>query len=290
SKEEGRLDIEYLKKIVSETKSGKILLNLIHVSNLSGIINPVKEIRRILGDRGFIYLDIAQSAGHMPINLDELDVDFAGVSSHKMYGPMGIGLAFINKKSERYIGTNVSGGNAVNLISRWFTSDSGSPEKYEPGTQDFEGAIEWGFTIDYLNKIGMKNIENHDKELASYFIKELQKIDRVTIYGPTNLKDRTAVVSFNIDHFLKKNYDQVARELDNQGISVRDGCFCTHIYASQMLGLPRAVNEGRTVLMKMGASKNVVKLPGAVRASFAFYNNLEDAYKAVCAIRDIAAK
>ena len=98
----------------------------------------------------------------------------------------------------------------------------------------------------------------------------------------------TAVVSFNISHFLKKNYDDVARELDSHGISVRDGCFCAHIYASQMLGLPRAVNEGRTVLMKAGASKNVVKLPGAVRASFAFYNNIKDAYKTICTIREVA--
>ena len=104
------------------------------------------------------------------------------------------------------------------------------------------------------------------------------------------MKNRTAVVTFNIGQFLKKKYDEVALELDNRGISVRDGCFCAHIYTSKILGLPKAVNEGRAFLMKAGASENMIKLPGAVRASFAFYNNLEDAYKAVCAIRDIAAR
>jgi cysteine desulfurase/selenocysteine lyase len=99
SSKEGKLDLKQLRRIVTEQVSGKILLNLVHISNVSGVINPVKEARKIMGNRGFIYLDCAQSAGHIPINLDELDVDFAGISAHKMYGPMGIGAIFINKKS-----------------------------------------------------------------------------------------------------------------------------------------------------------------------------------------------
>lgn len=102
--------------------------------------------------------------------------------------------------------------------------------------------------------------------------------------------DRAPVITFNISSFARRDYDKVAKELDRYGISVRDGCFCAHIYASQLLGLPRIINELRSLLMMAGAPKDLVKLPGAVRASFAFYNNLEDAYKAVCAIRKIASK
>jgi len=287
---EGRLDLGHLKKIVSKRKRGKILLQLVHVSNVSGVINPVDEIRDVLGDRGFIYLDMAQSAGHLPINLDGLDVDFAGISSHKMYGPMGIGAIFVNEKSERYVTNRISGGSAVDLVSRWFTNESESPARFEPGTQDLEGAIEFGFTLDYLSRIGMDRIETHDRELGNYFLKELLKIKGIRVYGPNEFRDRTAVVTFNIGPFTRKNYDEIAQELDKKDISVRDGCFCAHIYAAKLLGLPKIVHEARTGLMKLGVSGEMLKLPGAVRVSFAFYNNLEDAHRAVVAIRELSNK
>ena len=287
---EGRLDLDFLYKVVSKRKGGTILLNLVHASNVTGIVNPVEEIRNILGDRGFIYLDMAQSAGHIPINLDSLDVDFAGVSSHKMYGPMGIGAVFINKRSERYIGNDISGGSAVDMVSKWFTATSSSPERFEPGTQDLEGAIEWGFAIDYLRDLGMDKVEAHDRQLGEYFIGELQKIPGIRVYGPAEFRDRIPVVTFNINSIIRKNYDTVARDLDARGISVRDGCFCAHMGMSRLLGIPALGEEARAGLMTLGISKNLIKLPGAVRTSFAFYNNIQDAYAAVCAIREICEK
>ena len=284
---DGKLDLDYLNRAVSKTDKGKILLNLVHVSNVSGIINPVKEIREILGDRGFIYLDLAQSAGQMPIHLDELDVDFAGVSSHKVYGPMGIGAIFINKKSTRYIGKNISGGSAVKLVSKWFIAHADPPASFEPGTQDLEGAIEWGFAIDYLESIGVIRIEKHDNELRKYFIGELNKINGVEILGPRDCHNRTAVVTFNIAP-LGRNHEEVARKLDARGISVRDGCFCAHIYTSQLLDAPGFVHEFRTLAMKGRlVPENILMIPGAIRASFAFYNTLGDAYKAIIAICEI---
>lgn len=283
---EGKLNLDDLKRTLSKTKKGKVLLNINHVSNVTGLVNSVKGIRDILGDRGFINLDMAQSAGHIPINLDDMDVDFAGVSAHKMYGPMGIGAMFVNQKSKRYIGNNISGGSAVDLVSKWFTAYADDPERFEPGTQNLEGAIEWGFTIDYLRKIGMTRIEKHDKELGKYFLRELQKIDGIRIYGPTEFKDKTAVVSFN-NTYMGKNHELFAQQLNKHGISVRDGCFCSHIYTSQLLGAPKLVHETRTLLMKLGAPKGPLMIPGAVRVSFAFYNTLGDAYKAVKAIYNI---
>jgi cysteine desulfurase/selenocysteine lyase len=287
---EGKLDLNYLRKAVSKKDKGKVLLNLVHVSNVTGVINPLDEIRDILGDRGFIYLDMAQSAGHMLIDLDDLDMDFAGISSHKMYGPMGIGAIFINKKSKRYVRNNISGGSAVDLVSKWFTAYADAPERFEPGTQDLEGAVEWGFTIDYLKKIGMDRIEKHDKELGKYFVGELEKIKGIRIYGPKDFKDRTAVVTFNNTH-MGRNHEEFAQRLDRYGISVRDGCFCAHMYTSQLLGAPRILQEFRTLAMKGGViPKGLLMIPGAVRASFAFYNTLEDAYKAVIAINAISRK
>lgn len=282
---DGKLDMEYLAQTISARKSGKILLNLVHVSNVSGIINPVKEIRKMLGKRGFIYLDMAQSAGHLPIDLNELDVDFAGISSHKMYGPMGLGAVFVNKKSERFIGNGISGGSAVNLVSRKFTDFSDAPARFEPGTQDIEGAIELGYTIDYLKQIGMENIEQHDRELGKYFMSELKKINGLSIYGPVDFRERTAVITFNITGI---NHKDVAKKLDFLGISVRNGCFCSHIYTSQLMGAPKMAQEVRTMFGKLGFSKDFLMIPGAVRVSFAFYNTLDDAYKAVVAIRELA--
>lgn len=285
---EGRLDLEQLESIVQKQKKGKVLLNLVHASNVTGIVNPVREIREIVGNRGFIYLDLAQSAGHMPIDLGKLDVDAAGASAHKMFGPTGIGAIFVNRRSEDHVTNKVSGGSAVRLVSKHFDVPANSPARLEPGTQDLEGAIEWDYTLDYLKQIGMDKIADHDKELGKYFVGELQKINKVRIYGPTEFKDRISVVAFNVDSFRKKNYDEVAKRLDQKGISIRDGCFCAHIYTAKVLGLPSFIHEGRTALMKVGISEDLIKLPGAVRASFAFYNNLEDAYKTVNAIRDIS--
>jgi len=284
---DGRLDLDYLKKVVDSWKTGKILLNLVHVSNVSGVINPIKKIRNILGADSYIYLDMAQSAGHMPINLNKLAVDFAGVSAHKMYGPMGIGAFLVNKKSEKFIDNKLIGGGAVQLVSKCDYLPSTTPERLEDGTQNLEGAIEWGYSIDFLNNIGMDVIEAHDVALGKFFLKELQKIQGVIIYGPKKFSNRSAVITFNIGSIF--SYDALARELDKKGVSVRDGCFCAHIYGAKLLG--RSKETERIIkLMKAGKVKEAGKLPGAVRASFAFYNTLEEAYKTVCVIKKIAQK
>lgn len=294
---DGRLDLEYLTKVVTNRKKGGIFLNLVHVSNVTGVINPVKKIRKILGDRGLIYLDMAQSAGHLPLDLDDLDVDFAAVSAHKMYGPMGVGALFVNKRSEKRLLSKLDGGDTLMLVGESFVIHKDSPERFEPGTQNIEGVIEWGFALDYLKQIGMKNIEEHDRVLGEYFMGELQQIYGVEVYGPTKLpfKDRTAVITFNVGPFMDRNYDQIARELDKRSISVRDGCFCANIYVRKLLGeiieVPET-NEKEAILksIKDDLSKNILKPVGAVRASFAFYNTLEDARKAVEAIREITSQ
>jgi len=282
----GQIDLEKLRSIVSNRKKGKILLNLVHASNVTGVINRVREIRNIMGERGFIYLDMAQSAGHIPIDLDALDIDFAAASSHKMYGPMGIGAIFINKKSNRYIPNTVSGGSAVKLVSRWITAYADGHARFEPGTQDIEGAIEWGFTIDYLQKIGIEKIAAHDSALGKYFFNELKTIPKINILGPTDVKHRNAIVTFT-GAALGVDHEHMACELDRRGISVRDGCFCAHIYVSRQLGAPDIMHEIRTGMMKLGLFKDLLMLPGAVRTSFAFYNTIDEAYKTAQAIREI---
>ena len=300
TKPEGRLDLPALERIIASAKDKKrILMNLSHVSNVSGVVNPVSEVKRILGKRGVLYLDIAQSSGHMPVDLDSLDVDFVGVSSHKMYGPMGMGALFIKKGSEKYLHNDISGGSAVRLVSRHAVAQADVPAKFEPGTQDIEGAIEWGFTLDYLNSIGMERIEQHDKALGRYFLTEIRKITGITVLGPNDLVDRTSVFTFVVGpqkeavrlplHFTR-NYDKIAVALDDYGISVRDGCFCAHLYNAHLLELQSYLNTARTVMMKAGVNGDMFKLPGGVRASFSFYNTIGETYKLICALKEIQKK
>jgi len=284
---EGRLDLEALKKIVSESNAGKILLMLVHVSNVTGVINPVSEIKKILPDNALIYLDIAQSAGHMPVSLDDLGVDFAGVSAHKMYGPMGMGAFFVKKESDKFLSNAVSGGGAVRLVGKEDVAYEVSPARFEPGTQNLEGAMEWGFAIDFLNKIGMDAIERHDRVLGEYFLSEILKIDGVEVYGPKDFEARTAVITFNIGS-SGTNYQETAKKLNSKGVSVRDGCFCAHLLLPQLLGVSEALNNSRIDSIQGGADFDSLGVEGAARAAFSFYNTLSDADKGLEAIREAA--
>jgi len=289
---EGKLDLDNLEKRVMKqlrknTKS-KILLNVVHTSNVSGVINPIKEIRQRVGSNVFIYLDLAQSAGHMPLDLDDYDVDFAGLSAHKMYGPKGIGALLVNKRSEPILNNTISGGGALKLISRHFEVYEDAPARFEPGTPNLEGAIEWSYAVDFLNSLGIDNIASHEKELTQYLLQELPKIPDVKVYGPAESKERSSIILFNIGYYLRRNYDDVTEKLDQRGISVRSGCFCAHIGVERMIGeLTSLANDGRTMLMKAGIRSEDFKLPGAVRLSTGIYNTLEDMYHTVVAIKEI---
>lgn len=281
---DGSVDLDYL-KIILNRSTGRILLNLVHASNVTGTINNVEQIRQIAGDRVLIYLDMAQSAGHVPIDLSELGVDFAGVSAHKMYGPTGIGALAISKTGNLYLNDLISGGGAVKLVARNVTAYADSPERFEPGTQNLEGAVEWGFAIDYLSTIGMDKIAAHDAELGRYFSAELAKFNKIYIYSPTSSKDRVPIFVFNSRGI---RYNLFAQELDKLGISVRDGCFCAHFLMSRLSGKSHTFMDARASdLIKSG--RNTEGLPGAVRVSFAFYNNLQDAYRAITAINEIVS-
>lgn len=282
----GQIDLDILNSVVKKHRGGKILINLIHASNVTGVINSVRDVRKIIGERGFIYLDMAQSAGHMPIDLDELDVDFAGISAHKMYGPTGIGAVFVNKSKERYIPNTVSGGSAVKLVSHHITAYCNGHARFEPGTQDIEGAIEWGMVIDYLSRLGIEKIGLHDSALGKMLFQELMPIPGLKILGPQEIAQRGPIITFATSVF-GTDHERIAKELDKRGISVRDGCFCAHIYVSQKLGAPNFVHELRTGMMKLGLFKDLLMLPGAVRASFAFYNTREEVCKTASALREI---
>ncbi|MFH1521021.1 MAG: aminotransferase class V-fold PLP-dependent enzyme [Candidatus Micrarchaeota archaeon] len=279
---DGSIDLNVLEEVVRRF-GGRILLNLVHVSNVTGAVNDVKKIRELVGDQVVIYLDMAQSAGHIPINLDSLGVDFASASAHKMYGPTGIGAFFVSKRGQRYLTDLVSGGSAVHLVTAGNVAYAGSPERFEPGTQNIEGAIEWGYAVDYLSAIGMERIAAHDEELGRLFSQELAKVRGLDIYSPMSGEGRVPIFVFNS---RSHRHTDLARILDEHDISVRDGCFCAHILVSRLLGKPPEVME-LIAVMFAASGRDASSLPGAVRASLAFYNNLHDVHRAALAINEI---
>jgi cysteine desulfurase/selenocysteine lyase len=277
---EGRLDLEKLDDLIKECKC-QVLLNIVHIANFTGVINPILDIKKKYGDKVYIYADLAQSGGHLPIDLDQMNVDFAGTSSHKMNGPMGMGALFIRKDRVDMLSKEIAGGGAVKRVTKEKFVYMDSPACFEPGTQDLEGIIEFGYTLDYLQDIGMDRIHEYDYTLTKYFHDELQNIKGITLFGPTNFVNRSSIVSFNVDGVYSHN--PTARALNKKNISVRNGCFCAHIYVAKMVGL--SDKEYQEIVSK---DVSYEELPGAVRASFSFYNNLHDADRALTAIEDLS--
>jgi cysteine desulfurase/selenocysteine lyase len=277
---EGRLDLEKLDDLIKECK-GQVLLNVVHIANFTGVINPIGDIKKKYGDKIFVYADLAQSGGHLPIDLDDMNVDFAGTSAHKMNGPMGMGALFIRKDRVDMLSKEIAGGGAVKRVTKEKFIYMDSPACFEPGTQDLEGAIEFGYAMDYLADIGMERIHEYDHTLTKYFHDELRKIKGVTLFGPVDFIDRSSIVSFNVNGIYSHN--PTARALNEKNISVRNGCFCAHIYVAKMVGLSDA--EYQDIVSK---DVSYEELPGAVRASFSFYNNLRDADHALTAIEDLS--
>lgn len=288
--QEGRLDLEYLGNVISEKKQGRVLLYLIHISNFSGVINPIKQISGMfkaeLNERGMIYLDIAQSAGHMPISLNELGVHYGGISAHKMYGPQGIGAFFIKKGYEEHLTDLLSGGNAVKFNTDNHLVPADMPQRLEPGTQNIEGAIEWRMAIEWLMNIGMDKVEAHDTAIGKYLLQELQKINGLDLYGPKEYKERAGVISVNIGPAELRNYNEVASRLYDARIFVRQGPFCADALVDQLLGTGFCEYVDRQ--METGQPVDMSQKPGAVRATSALYVTPMHAYKYVKTLDRIA--
>ncbi|MBI2647710.1 cysteine desulfurase [Candidatus Woesearchaeota archaeon] len=215
---EGKLDEESVKE--NKTKKTKIV-SVTHVSNVLGTVNRIQELAKIAHEKGAIFVvDGAQAVPHMPIDVKKLDVDFYAFSAHKMLGPTGIGVLYGKQELLENMQPFLYGGEMIREVRFDNTSFNDLPWKFEAGTPNIADGICLGVAIDYLNKIGMRQIQQRDKELVDYAIEKLKEIDRVTIYGP---KERGAVVSFNVYGVHAHDVSQV---LDSEGVAIRAGHHC----------------------------------------------------------------
>ena len=241
--EEGSLIMSEYDKLLSENTK---LVFCNHISNALGTINPIEEIIKKAHQVGAaVLIDGAQSTPHMKVDFQDLDVDFYVTSAHKICGPTGVGLLYGKQEWLEKLPPYQGGGEMIDTVTFEKTTYAGLPHKFEAGTPNICGGIAFGVAIDYMNTIGFDAIGIYEQELLVYGTQELLKIDGVRIYGTAH---KTSVISFNVDGIHP--YD-IGSILDKLGIAVRTGHHCAQ------------------PIMEF------YKIPGTVRASFAFYNTKE---------------
>ncbi|MBU8880814.1 cysteine desulfurase [Bacillus sp. FJAT-29790] len=245
--EDGSISLDDVKEtITSNTK----IVSVMHVSNVLGVMNPVKEIAKIAHENGAVMMvDGAQSAPHLKIDVQDLDCDFFAFSGHKMCGPTGIGVLYGKKKHLESMDPVEFGGEMIDFVGLYESTWKELPWKFEGGTPIIAGAIGLGAAIDFLEEIGLDNIEAHEHRLAAYAMERMSTIEGMTIYGPKDASKRAGLVTFNLDDVHPHD---VATVLDAEGIAVRAGHHCAQ------------------PLMKW------LKASATARASFYLYNTEED--------------
>lgn len=250
--EDGTLSLEDVRAtITANTK----IVSVMQVSNVLGVINPVKEIAQIAHENGAIMVvDGAQSAPHMKIDVQDLDCDFLAFSGHKMCGPTGIGVLYGKKHLLESMEPIEFGGEMIDFVHLQESTWKELPWKFEGGTPIIAGAIGLGAAIDFLNEVGLDNIAEHEHKLAAYALEKMSAVEGMTIYGPLDAAKRAGLVTFNIKDVHPHD---VATVLDAEGIAVRAGHHCAQ-------PLMRWLNASATA-----------------RASFYLYNTEEDIDKLV---------
>ena len=243
--DDGTLDIHAYKELLN-TKTKLVFVN--HVSNALGTINPIKEIIDYAHKVGAaVLVDGAQACGHIKPDFQKLDVDFYTVSAHKLCGPTGIGMLYGKEKWLNKLPPYQGGGEMIDEVTFEKTTYADLPHKFEAGTPNICGGIAFGAALDYMNAIGFEAIGSYEDELLQYATEQLTQIEGLRIYGDN--KHKTAVISFNIDSIHP--YD-VGTLLDKMGIAVRTGHHCAQ------------------------PIMDYYKIPGTIRASFAFYNTEDE--------------
>ncbi|WP_185856047.1 aminotransferase class V-fold PLP-dependent enzyme [Blattabacterium cuenoti] len=220
---DGFLKFENFELLISE-KTKIVAIN--HISNVLGIINSVKKIIDKSHEYGaLVLIDGAQAISNLCLNVQNLNTDFYVFSAHKMYGPTGIGVLYGKEKILEKLSPYQVGGEMIKKVSFKKTTYSELPFKFEAGTPNIEGIIVWGAAIDFVEKIGIKNIKSYKKELLIYATKRLNTIDGIQLYGNNDPKNKSGIISFNLS---KLHCFDVGSILDRFGIAVRTGHLCAH--------------------------------------------------------------
>ncbi|WP_407406642.1 cysteine desulfurase [Peribacillus sp.] len=219
--EDGTISLDDVRATITDATK---IVSVMQVSNVLGVINPVKEIAKIAHEHhAIMVVDGAQSTPHMKVDVRDLDCDFFALSGHKMVGPTGIGVLYGKRELLEKMEPIEFGGEMIDFVGLYESTWKELPWKFEAGTPIIAGAIGLGAAIDFLEEIGMDQIEQHEHKLAAYAIDKLSEVEGLTIYGTKDPKKRAGVVTFNIDDVHPHD---VATVLDADGIAVRAGHHC----------------------------------------------------------------
>lgn len=234
------------------------IVSLTHVSNVLGTINPVKDIIRIAHAHGVpVLIDGAQSTPHFRVDVQDLDCDFFAFSGHKIYGPTGIGVLYGKEEWLDRMPPYMGGGEMIKTVSFEHTTFNDLPYKFEAGTPDYIASTGLARALDYVSFIGLDTIEAHEKDLTAYAMKHMMEIPGMKIFGPKDINQHDAVISFQVGaiHHL-----DMGTLLDRLGIAVRTGHHCAE-----------------PLMHRLG-------IEGTCRASFALYNTHEEVDALISAI------
>jgi len=253
---DGTFDLEDWKNAVDSNTS---LVSVVHSSNVTGTVAPMKEIVEIAHDRGALVMcDDAQYAPHHPLDVQAADVDFSAISVHKMCGPTGMGVLYGKMEHLESMKMALYGGDTVSDVKfqdgKIMPEYLPPPEKFEAGLQNYAGAIGAGVAAEYLQAIGMDEIEKHERSLLKVALKKMLEMEQVHILGTEDISIKTGLVTFSVDT-VPSAHDVATFLNDEFNIMVRSGAHCVHPFHHQM-GIP------------------IEK--GTARASFYLYNNMED--------------
>jgi cysteine desulfurase/selenocysteine lyase len=244
---EGLLLQDDIKRMIDDRTK---LVCVTHASNVLGTINPIKEITRAAHAHGALVLvDAAQSVPHLRVNAKDMDCDFMAFSGHKMLGPTGIGVLYGKSKHLESMPPFLGGGEMIREVHITGATWKDPPYKYEAGTPNIAGAIGLGAAVDYLRKIGMDNVHEHEKEITRYALNKMSQVEGLVIFGPKDVNQRVGVVSFNLGDI---HAHDLASIMDEDGIAIRSGHHCAQ------------------PLMEF------LNIPAASRASFYIYNMKEE--------------
>ncbi len=249
----GSLDMGDFNSLLSNRTK---IVSVMHVSNVLGSINPVKEIAKLAHDFGALFiLDAAQSAPHMPVDAKSIGCDFMAFSSHKMLGPTGIGVLYGKRHLLEEMKPFNFGSDMIREVTFKDSSFNEAPWKFEAGTPNIADAIAFGVAIDYLKKVGVESILEHEKNLVNFALQRLNEVPSLALYGPRKL--RAGLVSFNLGNIHPHD---VADVLNQEGIAVRAGHHCA---------MP--------LMSRLGVN-------GTVRASFYLYNTKAEVGRFISAL------
>jgi cysteine desulfurase/selenocysteine lyase len=255
---EGRLDLEALAALLER---GPKLVCVAHVSNVLGTINPIAEIARMAHDAGaLVVVDGAQAGPKLELDMAELDVDFYAITSHKLYGPTGVGALFGRRELLEAMPPFIGGGSMIRKVSKELITWADLPAKFEGGTPAIAEAIGFGAAVRWVDDLGLPAMHAAEVELTAYALDRIAEVPGLTVFGPPAGDDRGGILSFAMDGVHAHDVSEI---LDRHGVAVRAGHHCAQV-----------------LMQRLG-------VPATTRASLAVYNTRDEVDRLIDALLDV---